>query len=589
MATKDEVVDAITHIMNATHSDQWRGKLNNFDYQQLKAIYDDSTPGSTFVKDSLIGALRNQYPTLFDPKTGAIVDPPAGGAPASPAPTTPAGSTTGPEIDPQNTGPRSTTPAAPDKPGQANPSAGQPGSPEGTDELSGKAADTAKKLDAALTKNRSDLNAADVQLSDAILSASTSDEAGKTQLNGLKQSIIDEVNRIGPDTMNTRAGMQEFATFLQHKTSDIMKVIGNAKLDSDSQSKIMDALTARFNALGQHNGPGEPDPENPSTPGAPAAPGTPADPAAPGTPGAPGEPGLGPDPLLGAGLPSDPFMQGLGGALAPALGAMSSLPQALGSAIPGLGGGGGGLSDLGPAIGSALREAGATDKPEDDKPGELKDHLGGKSDEKNPELKDHPETKPGETGQQQGQNGQPGAPGQPAAPPVAGATPVAAPDLTVKVEGLGTLKAENPALAMASREVLAGGNVHDAYNRFNIAVPPPGTPVTDNAVSPGKTVFGDIGQYTDHQIMALGDNKAWVNGQVVPLDKVEQGTNFLGWLHPHMPVAATPVGVTAAAPVMTPAAVPQTASPIVQASAPLAAPIPPGTGLQDAFPGLSRP
>ncbi len=585
MATKDEVVDAITHIMNATHTDQWRGKLNNFDYQQLKAIYDDSTPGNTFVKDTLLGALRNQYPTLFDPKTGAIVNPPAGTA--APAPTSPAGSTTTPETTPDNTGQPTNTPATPGKPEQTNHAAGQPSSPDGTDELSGKAAEAAKKLDTALTKNRSDLNAADVQLSDAILSASTSDEAGKTQLNGLKQSIIDEVNRIGPDTINTRAGMQEFATFLQDKTSDIMKVVSNAKLDSDSQSKIMDALTARFNALGQHNGQSPSDPANPSAPAPGAPPGSPADPATPGTPGSPGDPGLGPDPLLGAGLPSDPFMQGLGGALGPALGAMGSLPQALGSAIPGLGGGGGGLSDLGPAIGSALKEAGANDKPEDDKPGELKDHLGGKPDEKNPELRDHPETKPGEPGPQQGQNGQPGAPGQPVPPP-AGATPVAAPDLTVKVEGLGTLKADNPALAMASREVLAGGNVHDAYNRFNIALPPPGTPVTDNAVSPGKTVFGDIGQYTDHQIMALGDNKAWVNGQVVPLDKVEQGTNFLGWLHPHMPAPAAPVGVTAAAPVMTSAAVPQVTAAVTPAVAPLSAPVPTGSGLQDAFPGLNR-
>ncbi|MEX3770314.1 DUF4226 domain-containing protein, partial [Mycolicibacterium fortuitum] len=504
MATKDEVVSAITHIMNNLHSDKWRGNLNNFDFQQLKAIYEDDTPGSTYVKDTLLGALRNQWPTLFDPKTGAEVTPPA--APAPPAPTAPAGSTGGePNPTPANNQGQGNNPAG------GNTPAGQGGSTEGSDELSGKAAETAKKLDSALAKNRTDLNEADVQLSDAILSATTSDEAGKTKLNALKQSIIDEVTRIGPDAMNTRAGMQEFATFLQGKTSDIMNVAHTAKLDSESQSKVMDAIGARLNALAQQNGtPGEPDdPDNPAPGEQPAAPGAPGD---PGTLGAPGDPELPLDPLLNGGLPSDPFMQGLGGALGPALGALGSVPSALGSAIPSFGGGGGGgLSDLGPAIGSALRDAGANDpadKSDEDKPSELKDQLAGKPDEDKPgELEDQ-QTTPA------GNNQQAGQPTEPGQPPVAGAAPPApAPDLTVKVEGLGDIKVDNPALANASREVLAGGNVHDAFNRFNIPIPPPGTPVTDNAVSPGKTVFGDIGQYTDHQIMALGDNKAWVNGQ----------------------------------------------------------------------------
>lgn len=581
MATKDEVVSAITHIMNQLHSDKWRGNLNNFDFQQLKAIYEDDTPGSTYVKDTLLGALRNQWPTLFDPKTGAEVTPPA--APTDSAPTAPAGSTGG-------TDPGLNNPPPPNNHGQQpSPAGGQPASPDGSsDELSGKAADTVKKLDSALAKNRTDLNEADVQLSDAILSATTSDEAGKTKLNALKQSIIDEVNRIGPDAMNTRAGMQEFATFLQGKTSDIMNVAHTAKLDSESQSKVMDAIGARLNALAQQHGtPAEPgDPESPAPGEQPAAPGTPGD---PGTPGTPGDPGLPMDPLLNGGLPSDPFMQGLGGALGPALGALGSVPSALGSAIPSFGGGGGGgLSDLGPAIGSALRDAGAhdpADKPEEDKPSELKDQLAGKPDEDKPgELKDQQTTPAGNNGNNQ----QPTEPGQPGQPPVAGAAPPApGPDLTVKVEGLGDIKVDNPALANASREVLAGGNVHDAFNRFNIPIPPPGTPVTDNAVSPGKTVFGDIGQYTDHQIMALGDNKAWVNGQVVPLDKVEQGTNFLGWMHPSTPAAATPVAVTSPPPVMqTPAA------PVAQAAAPAPAPAPApatGSGLRDVFPGLSRP
>ncbi|QSN49631.1 DUF4226 domain-containing protein [Mycobacteroides abscessus] len=568
MATKDEVVSAITHIMNNIHSDQWRGKLNDFEYQQLKSIYEDSTAGDTPVKDTLIGSLRNQWPTLFDPKTGGEVNPREAPVVAQTpsASTSPAGST-GP-----NPGPES--PKA--ESGQGSSSS------DGSDELSGKAADAAKKLDTALAKNHSDINDANGQLSDAILSAKTSDEVGKGKLNSLKQSIIDEVNRIGPNAMDTRAGMEEFATFLQGKTSDILNVVRTANLDSESQAKVMDALTARFTALGKKGGqPGKPgaDPDNPAAPGTPGEPG--ATPGAPGSPGTPADPGLAPDPLLSGALPSDSLLGAAGSALGPAAGALGALPGMLGSAIPGIGGGsGGGLGDLGSTIGSALRDANGP-AGEDGKPVELKDqHTGGddkhgedNKDGKPVELKDQkPGADPNATPQQQ--------PGTPAnGVPVAAAGAAPGPDLTVKIEGLGDVKLDNAAMAMAGREVVAGGNVHDAYNRAGIALPPPGTPVTTNAVSPGKTVFGDVGQYVDHQIMALGDNKAWVNGKVVSLDQIEQGPNFLGWMHPNLPTPAAPVPVTAPGPV------PAAAAPVIAASAPAA----PSVSVGAAFPGLSGP
>ena len=50
-------------------------------------------------------------------------------------------------------------------------------------------------------------------------------------------------------------------------------------------------------------------------------------------------------------------------------------------------------------------------------------------------------------------------------------------------------------------------------------------------MSPSRLVFGDIGQFTDHRVMALGDNKVWVNGQVTPLEQLQTGPNFLGWEH----------------------------------------------------------
>lgn len=96
---------------------------------------------------------------------------------------------------------------------------------------------------------------------------------------------------------------------------------------------------------------------------------------------------------------------------------------------------------------------------------------------------------------------------------------------------------DNPAVAKAGRAVLEGANINDAFQQAGIPLSPPGTPVTA-PVSPSRLAFGDIGQYTDHRVMALGGSKAWVNGQVAPLEQLETGPNFLGWEHP----PAAPVG-----------------------------------------------
>lgn len=427
--------------------------------------------------------------------------------------------------------------------------------PPGDDAMSGKAADAAHELDAALEKNHSDLNDADVQLTDAILSATAADDQGKGELDGLKQSIIDEVHRIGPEAGKTRAGMAELAEFLKGKTSDIVRVAHSQHVDSDSKSKVLDALAARFGALDKEGKTDHPDPAVPPAGGAPplGAPGGPGGPGG-GLPVGGGDPtGLGNDPLLAGPLPSDALLGGLPGALGPALGSAAGIPAALGSAIPGLGGGG--LGDLGGSLGSALRDARGSDEG-DDHSSDLKDHHGG-PDGKGGAQGSNNNTPGALTDQHQSQGNGTGANGQAQTVPAAGpGQPPAgppAPDPNVDVKGLGPVKVDNAALATASRQVLAGGNLHDEYNKNNIAVPPPGTPV-EAPVSPGKTVFGDVGQYMGKQIMALGNQKAWVDGQAVDFDKIDFGTDFLGWLHPSLPTAPVAASIpVAAAPPAAPA------------------------------------
>ena len=426
-------------------------------------------------------------------------------------------------------------------PSSAGSSPGSPPTPLPTDTatgppdgMTGAAADAVKQIDAALAKNRSAINDADQQLSDAILKASTASAEGKRQLQALQQQIIDQVTKLGT-TLDTPAGQQELAEFLQGKTADIISVLKNAGLDSQSQAAVLDALAGRYAALGK-NGDGKTD----EKPGGTTTPDNPGQPQAPGQPGqrgqTPGQPGTGVDPLLGGGLPSDPFMAGLG-ALPAAMGALGSLPAALGSMIPMGLGGGVPLGDLGSSLGGALHEPvhEASDEHEHVEP--LKDHPDQPGGQEN-------KPEPAPAAQQQPPTGQAAGAGGTVSPPAAAgsgqqqqqpSTAVTLPDNTIRV-------ASSPALAQAGRDVLAGQSIDDAFQKAGLQLPPMGAPVTP-ALSPSRLEFGDIGQYTDHRVMALSKNDVWVNGQVTPIDQLETGPNFLGWTRvpATTPSATTPV------------------------------------------------
>jgi uncharacterized protein DUF4226 len=426
------------------------------------------------------------------------------------------------------------------------------GSPPAT-ELTGAAADAARRLDDALAKNHTAINDADDRLADAVLRASSSSADGKQRLQHLQQDIIDEVNKIGP-SLDTASGQHQLAEFLQGKTSDILAVLKNAGLDSDSQARVLDGLSTRYRALTDDGSSGGgADGKSVSGSGDNAGTNT-----ASGTEGGPTSiegAGTGErvrdDPLLD-GLASDPMMSRLGMMTAPALGALGSLPAALGSAIPSFGGsglGGGDLGDLGSAIGGALHDAErdpaevAADEPADT----LKDPSASTT----VESKSQDATRPAGSSDQDGNPGEANAAFSGGAPPTAAAAPgqaamsstqVELPDNTVRT-------AATVALAQAGRAVLSGDNVDDAFAAANLQLPPLGAPVSA-PISPSRLEFGDVGQYTDHRVMALSKDSVWINGQVTPIDQLETGPNFLGWTR----VSANTAAVTTAAAVSSPSA-----------------------------------
>ncbi|MBU8841448.1 DUF4226 domain-containing protein [Mycolicibacterium goodii] len=528
-----------THpITGGTDYGGWRDPQTGVYYENRP----ENTGASPQVPDADLDRIRQAHPDLFDPTTRAPITPPPG-APVPPAP------------NPQHSPPAQA-------PGQP-PAGTTPGQTPADDGLSGKAADAAKRVDEALAKNKTALAEADEELVDAVLGAKTGSDEGKAQLQALQSSLVDQIHKLGP-TLDTPAGQQQLNDFLQSKTQEILGIVKSSGMDAESKAEVLDALSQRYDAVKDSAGTGG-GPTDPAGAGAGGqtgsgtggSAGAPAPAGDPGTSGA-GDP-LASDPLLN-GLASDPLMGGLGGLAGPAMGALAGLPGAMGSMLPGMGGlgGGGGLGDLGGAIGGAIKDA-ASARPSEDPANELKDDpLAAKNEgsehnsaeEKNDQpaptdegKKDAPATEPAAAKPAEGAQPQPIAAETGQVPPAQ-----QGPDVSVKLPDGSTVTADSPQLAHAGRLVLDGASLDDAASQAQISVLPPGAPVNE-PVSPSQLKLMDYAQFTDHRVMALGNGKVWLNGQVTPVEEMPTGPNFLGWARPQVQTApaAQPATVLAGA------------------------------------------
>lgn len=531
MATAAEVVDAIDHVLR--FKPDWRGTLNDADFAALNDMYQRAKHHPeewlinkdlpTSLDDKYLGALRLDNPTLFD---GAKLVHPPGAPPA----TTPA-SVDAPPATPGQ------TPAAPD------------------DGFSGRAAEASRRVDEALAKNTTALAEADEELIDAVLGAKTGSDEGKAQLQALQTSLMDQIHKLGP-TLDTPAGQQQLNDFLQGKTQEILGIVKSSGMDAESKAEVLEALSQRYDAVKDSAGTGSGGSTDPASAGGSGQTGSGASGSAGAAPPADlgagaGDP-LASDPLL-SGLASDPLMAGLGGLAGPAMGALSGLPGAMGSMMPGMGGlGGAGLGDLGGAIGGAIKEAASARAPEDPDEALKDDPVAaipenpdqGSTDEKTEEADKGAEptepaaAKPAE-----------GAPPQPVAAETGQVPPAQpGPDVSVKLPDGSTVTADSPQLKRAADLVLEGAGFDDAAGQAGLTVLPPGAPVND-PVSPSQLKLMDYAQFTDHRVMALGNGKVWLNGQVTPIEEMPTGPNFLAWARPQVQTAsaAPPATVLAGA------------------------------------------
>lgn len=118
-----------------------------------------------------------------------------------------------------------------------------------------------------------------------------------------------------------------------------------------------------------------------------------------------------------------------------------------------------------------------------------------------------------------------------------GAAPVASTE--VKLPDGTSVHTPNAQAATAVRAALNGASTADAYQQAGVTLPPPGTPVL-NPVAPGDLQAGDVGVWKDHQVLALGNDKVLVSGQVQPESSVGSSPDFLGWMRPTVSSSAQP-------------------------------------------------
>lgn len=450
-----------------------------------------------------------------------------------------------------------------------------------TDEQqSGKAADAVKKLQQELKNHYTKISAAEEKLSEVLLNAHATTSAGQQKLNDIQKKIVDAINN-PTMAMDTPAGERAFLTFLRNQVGATNDLLADGSLSAEDQSKAAQALAALYAA---DNGAGNTDDSSkPADPGAgqsssPPAANPPAEPdptpsvGDPGLAGVPdtSDPGL--SDMLGGPLGSDPLSS-----LASMLPALGSLGGFGSSPLDSLGGLAGAASPLA-GLASGLGDQANHERPSDtaDKTDDATDHVKDSKDAKEGKADTTTPLDGTQAAGQQGQQAQNAGNSTPGDPPNP-ATPPATPSPTVKLPDGSTATARSPQTAQAIRDYLAGKTVDAAYRQNNIQLPPPGTPVT-NPVDPSRLTCGDLAMFTDHYVPVLSSVKAFVNGQVVPLESVSSSPDFLGWIDPTAAASSTAPHSGPPAALQPQPAIPPVASPPLAVSAPPLAAVPLPTG-----------
>ncbi|WP_064961451.1 DUF4226 domain-containing protein [Mycolicibacterium conceptionense] len=404
------------------------------------------------------------------------------------------------------------------------------------------------------------VSAIDEKLAAKLKEIFAANKASYDRVMAILKEIEDKQTQMGPEALNNPAGLLTFQKFLDEKLAEVQKILADAHVDTATQAQILKELGDEYRTTGpkgdEHDEAGGSGGEGGGSGGSGGDGG--------GTGGAGGDPAaVGGAPPAGGGDPLEDPLAGLGplgggmmdplSALSPALAGLSSLPQMM----SGMGGGGLPIGDLGSMLGSlggglaGMAKDGFNDKPADDAPKSpedgFKDEEGKKPEEPKEEFKDDKPQPAPPTNPADPLAGDPNAKNETApeaAAPEAGKAQPGETDLTVKA-GDEVFTAPDPTTKAVMDDVINKGmGVTAAYAAHNIQLPPPGTAVT-TPVDPNMMKGGELGYFDAQEpILALGNRKIWLDGQVQPLSALGSRTDFLGWTQAPG-ASARPTGVGA--------------------------------------------
>ena len=389
-----------------------------------------------------------------------------------------------------------------------------------TDREQGAAAEAIAGAEAALAHQNSASSQLDMQVISAIMNAHLKTVEGREALTKLQRETEAAVQT--RSDLDTPAGARDFQRFLIGKLRDIRAVVANASLDDTSKSALMAAWTSLYDASKTGSSDSG---ESRQAPGA-DAPGRSAtqqsaDAADPGW-----------DPLLDSLSADDPGLLAEDSSgqcptpdsTVPAP-VMPSIPNFGAGPIPGLGTTPGSLAGWSGQGGLPL--AGSQERSAADPT------LRGLDDEGLPgseDPTDHASSEEGDDRNEDENREEDGSAATRESQP-AGPTTVTLPDGE-------TVTAASPQLAAAIKAAAGGASIADAFHQQGITIPPPGTAVT-NPIDPLQVAPGDIGMFTDRHALALGHDKALLDGQIQHIATVS-GPSFLGWEHPPLAAATAP-------------------------------------------------
>ena len=183
---------------------------------------------------------------------------------------------------------------------------------------SGDAVDAVRTLQSELSSDYSEIRSAEIQLTEAILTAHAVTVSGRSRLQDVQRQLIEAINN--PVTaLDTPAGERHFLLFLRSKIAEIQDIVDTGALTDEDHAKLTRALGSGYLLSAS------PSEDAPSAPSAPSGGMPMADQAAGMIPAVGSALGALPQAAQGAATAPAQGASGLAGAASPLAGLSSGL------------------------------------------------------------------------------------------------------------------------------------------------------------------------------------------------------------------------------------------------------------------------